>query len=135
MSIGVLWMGDDGGSSVASNSSEDRESTLAESSGTSLRPGLNLAMSIAGVVVNCGCVSQQRVSRFHMRQLKFSSLRPFSIDSAHFEKTGPRVSRSLIVFVMPCHAHHSTCQKDSPHSECRHRASSPDRPTTSGFLT
>lgn len=58
-----------------------------DSSGTSFRPGLRLVMSIAGVVASCGCVSQQSVSRFQMRQLKFSSLRPFSIESAHFENT------------------------------------------------
>ena len=75
------------GFSSASDSSEDTESTLADSSGTSLRPGLGCAMAMAGVVANCGCVSQHRVSRFQMRQLRFSSLRPFSMDSAHFEKT------------------------------------------------
>jgi len=84
--------GDDGDSSVASDSSDDTESTLAESSGTSLRPGLDVLMSIAGVVANCGCVSQQRVSRFHIRQLRFSNRLPFSIDSAHFEKTGANVN-------------------------------------------
>lgn len=80
-------MGDDSESSEASESSDASESTLAERSGTSLRPGGVLAMSIAGVVVSEGWVSQQRVSRFHIRQLRFSSLRPFSIDSAHLEKT------------------------------------------------
>ena len=84
--------GDEWPSSPESESSEDNESTLADSSGTSFRRGLDLAMSIAGVMVNSGCVSQQRVSRFHMRQLRFSSLLPFSIDSAHFENTGGIVS-------------------------------------------
>ena len=32
--------------------------------------------------------SQQKVSRFQSRQLRFSSRRPFSSDSAHLEKTG-----------------------------------------------
>ena len=90
MSRGAVGGGGDDDSATVSESCEQRESTLAESSGTSFRPGLDLVMSMAGVFVNCGGVSQQRVSRFHIRQLRFSNLRPSSIDSAHFEKTGPQ---------------------------------------------
>ena len=85
-------VGDGIESSFVSESSEQIDLTLPESSGTSSRPGLDLEMSIAGVVVNCGCDSQQRVSRFHMRQLRFSRRLPSSIDSAHFEKTLMNVS-------------------------------------------
>lgn len=120
---GLMWrgaVGDGLGSSDTFESSDAKESTLAESSGTSLRPGLDLAKSIAGVVASSGCVSQQSVSRFHMRQLRFSSLRPFSIESAHFEKTkmGVRKLRRNAMFK----THHSTCQTGSPHSWYRHRA-------------
>ena len=77
-----------GAVSVASKAASDEtESTLVDNSGTSLLRGLDLEKSIAGVVVNCGCDSQQSVSRFHIRQLKFSSRRPSSIESAHREKT------------------------------------------------
>ena len=96
MSRGAVGgVGEGCASSAVSDSSDDKESTLAESSGTSLQPGLGRAMSIAGVVENCGVVSQQRVSRFHIRQLKFSNLRPFSIDSAHFEKTETSLATHL----------------------------------------
>lgn len=73
---------------VASKAASDvTESTLVDSSGKSLLRGLDLEKSIAGVVVSCGCDSQQSVSRFHIRQLKFSSRRPSSMESAHREKT------------------------------------------------
>jgi len=85
-------VGGDWGSSESSEASEDTESILWDSSGTSFRLGLGLTISIAGVVASCGCVSQQSVSRFQMRQLRFSSLRPFSMESAHFEKTDRPVS-------------------------------------------
>ena len=85
-------VGGDRDSSESSESSDDSESTLFDSSGKSFRLGLGLAISIAGVVASCGCVSQQSVSRFQMRQLRFSSLRPFSIESAHLEKTEGLVS-------------------------------------------
>lgn len=80
-----------GAERVASKAASDEtESTLVDSSGTSLLRGLDLEKSIAGVVVNCGCDSQQSVSRFHIRQLKFSSRRPSSMESAHREKTKRR---------------------------------------------
>lgn len=85
-------VGGDRDSSESSESSDDSESTLLDSSGMSFRLGLGHAISIAGVVANCGCVSQQSVSRFQMRQLRFSRRRPFSIESAHFEKTERPVS-------------------------------------------
>ena len=86
----LIPMDDVGGecdSSMTLKSSEANESTLADKSGTSCRPGLVFVTSIAGVVVICGWFSQHNVSLFHIRQLRFSSLRPFSIDSAHLEKT------------------------------------------------
>jgi len=76
--------------SIRSSTSDATESTLADSSGISLDFGLELATLIAGVVASCGCASQQKVSRFHNLQLRFSSLRPSSIDSAHFENTARR---------------------------------------------
>ena len=63
------------------------ESTLLDSSGISRFFGRGLSVSLAGEDGNCGCESQQNVSRFHILQLIFSNLRPSSIDSAHFEKT------------------------------------------------
>lgn len=39
--------------------------------------------------------SQQKVSRFHNRQLKFSNLRPSSRDPEHREKTVAGVSMRL----------------------------------------
>jgi hypothetical protein len=87
---GTISTGADRGGCVAGTdpaTSDVTESTLAESSGISLRSGQDRVMSIAGVVVNCGWDSQQSVSRFQIRQLRFSNRRPFSIDSAHLEKT------------------------------------------------
>ncbi len=75
------------GSSDVSESMEASESTLEESSGTSFSFSLVLTMSISGVVASRGWVSQQSVSRLHIRQLMFSNLRPSSTVSAHFEKT------------------------------------------------
>ena len=76
---------------MRSASSDAMESTLVDSSGMSFVPGRGLLMSIAGVVVNCGCDSQQKVSRFHIRQLRFSNRRPSSMESAHLEKTAMEV--------------------------------------------
>ena len=63
------------------------ESTLAERSGISDDVGLQLSMWIGGGFARGGFDSQQRVSRFHILQLRFSNLRPSSIVSAHLEKT------------------------------------------------
>lgn len=79
--------GEHSGSSVGSDSSEATESTLDESSGMSFFFGLGLGSFIAVVVDFRGWVSQHMVSRPHIRQLRFSSLRPSSTVSAHFEKT------------------------------------------------
>ena len=72
---------------VWSVSSDATESPLRDNSGTSFGLGAGRVMSIAGVVARCGCASQQNVSLFHSRQLRFSNLLPSWIDSAHFEKT------------------------------------------------
>lgn len=74
-------------SSGWSDSSETTESTLDESAGMSFFFGLGLGSLIAGVVDFRGWVSQHMVSRPHIRQLRFSSLRPSSTVSAHLEKT------------------------------------------------
>jgi hypothetical protein len=65
-----------------SSSSEARDSTLAESSGTSLEKSRCPGAPVDGGFWHCGLVEQQKVSRFHSLQLKFSSLRPSSMDSA-----------------------------------------------------
>lgn len=127
-------VGGDRDSSESSESSDDSESTLFDSSGKSFRLGLGLAISIAGVVASCGCVSQQSVSRFQMRQLRFSSLRPFSIESAHFEKTEGLISY-LIAPWCNIRAHHSTCQTDSQRFSYRPRASFRRRWIALGSLT
>ena len=124
-----------------SSSTEEMESTLADRSGMSLELGLGRFISIAGVVASSGCDSQQKVSRFHILQLRFSNRRPSSIDSAHLEKTVEVASRSV------CHrehgmsrsaegaaTHQSTCQRGSPHSSCQSYASCPHRPLARGLL-
>jgi hypothetical protein len=78
--------------SEASNStaSSSAVSTLPERSGISAlyRPSDVLdAIEIAGVVEFAARGSQQKVSRFHNLQLRFSSLRPSSNEPAHREKT------------------------------------------------
>jgi hypothetical protein len=73
---------------VLSASSDAAESTLDDNEGTSFGLGRRGRTSIAGVVARCGCASQQKVSRFHNLQLRFSNRFPSSIDSAHLEKTG-----------------------------------------------
>lgn len=78
-------------------SSEDAESTLDESDGTSFRLGRCLDISIAGVVENWGCAGQQNVSLFHNLQLRFSNRFPPSIDSAHFEKTNTHSQQAALV--------------------------------------
>ena|SRR2546429_5364272 len=70
-----------------SASSEAAESTLDDSDGSSFGLARVGRTSMAGVVARCGCASQQNVSRFHSRQLRFSNLFPSSIDSAHLENT------------------------------------------------
>lgn len=76
----------------SSGSSESSDSTLEESAGTSFFLGLGGESPIAGVVASFGSVSQQSVSRAHIRQLRFSNLRPSSTVSAHFEKTEQTIS-------------------------------------------
>lgn len=98
--------------SIRSASSDANESTLADNSGTSFDPGPGLETSIGGVVVNCGCDSQQRVSRPQILQLRFSNLRPSSIDSAHRENTVKKTSK-LVDSDMPRGAVNLT----SPHAE------------------
>jgi hypothetical protein len=82
-------------------SSSATESTLPDNCGTSGMHCLS-GMSWGGIVVVvdtafCAFVwvigSQQRASLVHKRQLRFSSLRPCSTDSAHLEKTVHQVSR------------------------------------------
>ena len=73
--------------SLSSESLVERESTLAERSGTSAFLGFGLVPSGAGLPP-WGSESQQNVSRFHTLQLKFSSRFPSSNDSAHLENTG-----------------------------------------------
>lgn len=80
----------------SSGSSESSDSTLEESAGTSFFLGLGLESPIAGVVASFGWVSQQSVSRAHIRQLRFSNLRPSSTVSAHFEKTEQTVSIQIL---------------------------------------
>lgn len=48
---------------------------------------------VMGAIDN-SLVSQQNVSLFHNRQLRFSNLRPCSTESAHLEKTIAMVSSS-----------------------------------------
>lgn len=65
---------------------------------------------VAGIVAVGS--SQQKVSRFHTLQLKFSNRLPFSNDSAHFEKTTPfvRTFKSLDRFLSFIRrTHSSTC--------------------------
>lgn len=83
-------------SSIRSSTSDATESTLADNSGISLDFGRELTTLMAGVVANCGCASQQKVSRFHNLQLRFSNLRPSSIDSAHLENTAREKSGSSV---------------------------------------
>ncbi len=97
--------------------SEVAESTLDDRAGISLRLGRGRNTSMAGVMEYWGWASQQKVSRFHNLQLRFSSRLPPSIESAHFENTG---SQGQIVCIVPCAAnatYQSTFQRDSPHSE------------------
>jgi len=92
-----------------SSSSDEADTTLEESSGISTgsdswRPSLpigivsdSVSVSVSGAAAVVAVVeaataagvslSQQKVSRFHSLQLRFSSRRPFSRDAAHFEKT------------------------------------------------
>ena len=67
--------------------SEATESTLVDSRGTSEDTVVGLVISMAGVVAGWACGSQQSISRVHTLQLKFSSRRPSSTESAHLEKT------------------------------------------------
>lgn len=121
-------------SSLESERMETRDSTLAERPGTSLRLGLDLANSIVGVVVwlCCGWGSQQSVSRFHNRQVRFSSRRPSSIDSAHFENTTTNVSMSSRRAV-PLTTYYCTSQRGVRHSSCPALATCPHPPRASGF--
>jgi hypothetical protein len=93
-------------------SSSTSESRLPDRLGGSAeyRPSELLAeMEIAGVVALASeAGSQQKVSLFHNRQLKFSNLRPSSIDEAHREKTA-----NMLLFVCGPNSnedtHPSTC--------------------------
>lgn len=84
--------------------SEVTLSTLSESGGMSAyeisqsrRTDLtSTAETVTELVVSSSTtVSQQKVSLFHSLQLKFSSRRPFSRESAHFEKTMQRTPVSI----------------------------------------
>ena len=91
--------------SFGSSSSEEADSTLEDNSGMSAyvfvpefwRFGVRMG-GVTGFNVEVvdffvptaapiRLSSQQNVSRFHSLQLRFSSRRPFSSDSAHFENT------------------------------------------------
>ena len=70
--------------------SEETESTLVDSSGNCF---VDRGTPMDPEIDNSGAVAwvsglQQNVSRFHIRQLRFSNLRPSSIESAHLENTG-----------------------------------------------
>lgn len=95
--------------SIASSSA--KESTLPDRSGISAvyRPSeFREAIEMAGVVDLASSLSQQNVSLFHNRQLRFSNLRPSSRDPAHREKTVPRLApRALRIARIA--AHQSTC--------------------------
>ena len=78
------------------SSSSDADSTLVDSSGTSwnddgcdfcFRIGIVGEVADATATAAADWSSQQKVSRFHSLQLRFSRRRPFSSDSAHFENT------------------------------------------------
>ena len=82
--------------SVAMASSSANESMLPDSSGRSevYRPSeLRCDIEIAGVVAFGSPGAQQNVSLFHSRQLRFSSLRPSSMDPAHLLKTVHMLNR------------------------------------------
>lgn len=115
-----------------STSSDEAESTLTDSSGMSAVRGLELERLISGVVVERGCGSQQNVSRFHILQLRFSSRRPSSIDSAHFEKTAekPSVIGARGWWRLK-DSYHSTYYAGSPHFSGRRRAFWPHPPLAS----
>lgn len=90
MSMGAVY---DGSSGSSCSSSDETESTLTERSGTSEVIEREFLMRMGGVVA-CGRESQQRVSRVHILQLRFSNRRPSSMVSAHLEKTaeGERIN-------------------------------------------
>jgi hypothetical protein len=104
---------------VLSVSSDAAESTLDDNEGISFGLGRRGRTSMAGVVARCGCASQQKVSRFHNLQLRFSNLFPSSIDSAHLEKTGSWESERLNFRIQEKSTYPSTFRKDSPHSSGR----------------
>jgi hypothetical protein len=95
-------------------SSSTSESRLPDRLGTSVeyRPSELLAeMEMAGVVeLASETGSQQKVSLFHSRQLKFSNLRPSSNEPAHLEKTAN---------VRLCHGRNQTGRNSltCPHAE------------------
>ena len=89
--IGVAEVSGDGVSS-SSSSSDDAESRLDESSGTGMSVAAAFGLpenDIRGEDVDCACAFelQQNVSRFHNRQLKFSSRLPSSIACEVFENS------------------------------------------------
>lgn len=75
----------------SSSSTDATESTLVDSSGVCFfdrKEGLEVCALPVGVSGNFGFESQQKVSLFHNLQLRFSSLLPSSMDSAHLLNTG-----------------------------------------------
>ena len=96
-------------------SSDAAESTLDDNEGTSFGLGRRGRTSMAGVVARCGCASQQKVSRFHNLQLRFSNLFPSSIDSAHLEKTGSWESERLNFRIQEKKAHTHPHSKKTLH--------------------
>lgn len=99
--------------SNSSASSSASESMLADRLGTSVeyRPSELLdAIEMAGVVALASEMgSQQKVSLFHNRQLKFSSLLPSSNEPEHLEKTGMQLATTQIASFQGAQTHLSTC--------------------------
>lgn len=96
--------------SIASSSAN--ESTLPDRSGISAvyRPSeFREAIEMAGVVDLASSLSQQNVSLFHNRQLRFSNRRPSSSDPAHLEKTVRGLAATRDVRIGTIAAHQSTC--------------------------
>ena len=121
-------------------SSDVAESTLADSSGVS--SGLDNLDGLDGLVGR-GCVGeraevlgeQQKVSRFQSLQLRFSSRRPSSIDSAHLEHCDTPVSGERRRSGCSVCTDLPTCQRDSRRWSCRPCASWPRRPSAPARLT
>jgi hypothetical protein len=96
--------------SIASSSA--KESTLPDKSGISAvyRPlEFREQIEIAGVVALASPCSQQKVSRFHNRQLRFSNRRPSSSEPAHREKTIKSLALYKLLTIAASDAYQSTC--------------------------